>query len=98
MAIPAFARFEKESAIVNRKGINYDVGTILHEGVSSRETLEPAIVFREIEIIRQDLHCNAIRISGKELERLTLASEYALGQSLEVWFSPALVNASEQET
>jgi len=83
---------------MNRKGINYDVGTVFHAGVSSRENLDPAVIKREIEIIKNDLHCNAIRISGYDVGLLTTAAEFALQQGLEVWFSPAYVNATEQET
>jgi len=44
---------------MNRKGINYDIGTVFHNGVASRENLDPAIIKREMEIIKNDLHCNA---------------------------------------
>src|SRR4051794_13640042 len=83
---------------MNRKGINYDVGTVFHEGVTSRENLAPEVIKREMEIIKNDLHCNAVRISGYDVGRLTCAAEYALQQGLEVWFSPAHINATEQET
>lgn len=82
-----------------RKGINYDVGTFTRgNDVSSRDSFQPAIVQREMEIIKNDLHCNAIRISGQDIGRLTIAAEYALQQGLEVWFSPAFVDANQQET
>lgn len=83
---------------MQRKGINYDVGTFTRSNESSRAALDPAVMQREIEIIKNDLHCTAIRISGQEIERLTLAANYALRQGLEVWISPALVDATEQET
>ncbi|HLX39674.1 MAG TPA: abortive infection protein, partial [Ktedonobacteraceae bacterium] len=83
---------------MHRKGINYDVGTFARRDEPSRASFDPAIVQREIEIIKNDLHCNAIRISGQEIARLTLAAEYALRQGLEVWFSPTRVDATEQET
>ncbi|MHB8596200.1 MAG: hypothetical protein ACYDER_05240 [Ktedonobacteraceae bacterium] len=83
--------------MMHRKGINYDVGTFARRDEPSRATFDPAIVQREIEIIKNDLHCNAIRISGQEIARLTLAAEYALRQGLEVWFSPTWVDANEQE-
>ena len=67
------------------KGINYDVGTLtVSKDSSSREIFDLLIVQREIEIIKNDLHCTAIRISGQELTRLLLASECALRQGLEV--------------
>ncbi len=83
---------------MNYKGINYDVGTSTTHGTISRESFEPLIIRREIEIIKSDLHCNAIRISGESIERLELAARFALEQGLEVWFSPSLPNATEQET
>jgi hypothetical protein len=83
---------------MNHKGINYDVGTPTTHGTWSRETFDPVIVRREIEIIKNDLHCNAIRISGQSLERLSLAAKFALEQGLEVWFSPSLPDADQQET
>jgi hypothetical protein len=83
---------------MRRKGINYDVGTFTRQDESSRPTLDPVIMQREMEIITQDLHCTAIRISGQEITRLTMAAEEALRQGLEVWLSPALVDATEHET
>jgi hypothetical protein len=85
--------------ILSRKGINYDVGTNTRgKESSSRDLFNPAIVKREMEIIKNDLHCNAIRISGKDLGRLTMAAEFAIQQGLEIWFSPAFNDATEQET
>jgi hypothetical protein len=82
-----------------RKGINYDVGKFTRgKESSSRDLFNPHIVQREMEIIKNDLHCNAVRISGQDISRLTLAAEFAIQQGLEVWFSPALIDADEQET
>ncbi|WP_236860091.1 abortive infection protein [Candidatus Formimonas warabiya] len=82
-----------------RKGVNYDVGTFTRgKESSSRDKFEPDIVQRELEIIKSDLHCNAIRISGQDIARLTMAAESALELGLEVWFSPSFVDANEQET
>jgi len=84
---------------IHRKGINYDVGTFTRgKESSSRDKFDPAIVKREMEIIKSDLHCNAVRISGQEISRLVMASEFAIQQGLEVWFSPAYIDADEQET
>jgi hypothetical protein len=69
------------------KGINYDTGFI-NKGIYSRKTLDPEIVRREIQIIRDDLHCNAIRITGGDPDRLELASTLAAEANLEIWFSP----------
>ena len=83
---------------MNYKGINYDVGIPTTHGTLSRETFDPQIVRREIEIIRNDLHCNAIRISGQDLDRLIVAGNLAIEQGLDVWFSPSLADATETET
>jgi hypothetical protein len=53
---------------------------------------------RELEIIKNDLHCNAVRICGESIERLVFASEIALGLGLEVWASPELWDRSHDET
>jgi hypothetical protein len=82
-----------------RKGINYDIGTFTRgKESSSRDVFNPVIVQREMEIIKKDLYCNSIRISGRDIERLTTAAEYALQQGLEVWISPAFIDANEKET
>jgi hypothetical protein len=73
---------------LRRKGINYDTGFASTGGRLSRETFDPTQVRREIEIIARELHCTAIRISGRDLSRLELAARYALAEGLEVWFSP----------
>lgn len=83
---------------MKRKGINYDVGIEFHHDYLSRPSLDPAIMHRELEIIRNDLHCNAVRISGTDVDRLTIAAEEALKRGLEVWLSPHLHDRSRQET
>jgi hypothetical protein len=55
-------------------------------------------VHRELEIIKQDLHCNTVRICGLDIERLMVASEDALKQGLEVWLSPEMWDRSQEET
>ncbi len=80
------------------KGIVYDVGTKFSYGRSTRSNFDPAVVRREIEIIRDDLHCTAIRVFGRDPVRLREAAEYALAQGLTVWFSPLLVDAAPDET
>jgi hypothetical protein len=46
------------------------------------------VVRRELAIIRDDLHCNAVQVIGGDPGRLELAAGYAAGLGLEVWFSP----------
>ncbi len=81
------------------RGVNYDVGIEpLGAARPSRPVFDEAVVRREIEIIRSDLHCNAIRIVGRDIARLTVAAESALAQGLQVWFSPQLHDASPVRT
>jgi hypothetical protein len=69
------------------KGINYDTGFI-NKGTSSRDPFEIEVVTRELQIIRDDLHCTAVRITGGDPERLDSAARIAAEAGLEVWFSP----------
>ncbi|MFE7355188.1 hypothetical protein ACFU8Q_18810 [Streptomyces sp. NPDC057543] len=69
------------------KGISYDTGFVSGEEIS-RERFDPNVVRRELGIIRDDLHCTAVRVIGGDPERLELAATYAADLGLEVWFSP----------
>jgi hypothetical protein len=57
-----------------------------------------SVVRRELEIVRDDLHANAVRIVGSEVARMTAVAEIALGLGIEVWFSPAFFEYSPEET
>ncbi|MGI0081482.1 MAG: abortive infection protein, partial [Nitrososphaerales archaeon] len=59
------------------KGVNYDIGRIL-QGRLMRPTFDKKIVQREIEVIKNDLNCNAIKIQGFDLDRLIVAAANAL--------------------
>lgn len=78
------------------KGINYDTGFI-NKGVSSRELFEIDVVTRELQIIRDDLHCNAVRVTGGDPERLEVAARIAAQAGLEVWFSPFTCDLTYEE-
>lgn len=69
------------------KGITYDTGFI-NAGVSTKETFERNIVQREMHIIKTELHCNAVRITGGDADHLEIAAELAAAEGLEVWYSP----------
>ena len=81
---------------MQRKGVSYDVGRVM--GINWRPDFDPKIVQRELEIIKNDLHCNAVRICALELERLMVAAEHALQQGLEVWLSSELWDKSPEQT
>ncbi|MCP2259236.1 hypothetical protein LX15_002937 [Streptoalloteichus tenebrarius] len=69
------------------RGITYDTG-LLGTGGSSREHFDPDVVRRELAIIRDDLHCTAVRVIGGDPERLEVAATCAADLGMEVWFSP----------
>jgi hypothetical protein len=78
------------------RGINYDTGFI-SAGTTTREPFDPQIVKRELQIIRDDLHCNAVRVTGGHPERLEIAAAYAAEAGLEVWFCPFTHNLTTGE-
>ena len=69
------------------KGINYDTG-FFSAGTNTHEPFDPEVVRREMHIIRDDLHCNAVRITGGDPDRLETAASHAADAGLEVWFCP----------
>jgi hypothetical protein len=68
-------------------GISYDIGFVSN-GRNAREPFDPEVVRRELRIIRDDLHCNAVRVMGGDGQRLELAARCAAELGLEAWFSP----------
>jgi hypothetical protein len=82
--------------IMNRKGVNYDVGSVM--GFNWRPNFKPEQVRRELQIIKEELHCNAVRISGHDTARLSMAARYAVEQGLEVWFSPTMWDRGPEGT
>ena len=82
---------------MNRRGVCYDVGRVM-KGENWRPKFDSKIVHRELEIIKEDLHCSAVRICGLDTDRLMTASEDALSQGLEVWLSPEMWDKDQEET
>jgi len=87
---------------VQHKGVHYDTGTMFRGpgyAISTRrKPPDMAVVRRELEIIRDDLYANAVRIVGSNVGRLTAVAETALELGLEVWFSPAFFEYPPEET
>lgn len=79
------------------KGVNYDVGRV-YMGHLMRPVFDSAIVRRELEIIKSDLHCNTVKIVGEDIERLAATAEYASQVRLDVWVSPDLFEKTQEET
>jgi hypothetical protein len=82
---------------MNRKGVCYDVGRVI-AGQNQRPDFDERTVRRELQIIRQELHCTAVRICGQDTGRLVTAAEIALETGLEVWLSPELWDHEPAET
>jgi hypothetical protein len=82
---------------MNRKGICYDAGRVMM-GESWRPKFDEALARRELGIIKEDLHCNAVRICALDIDRLVVASRAALDAGLEVWFCPEMWDRSPEET
>ena len=78
------------------KGINYDTGFI-SAGITTREPFDLQVVKREMQIIHDDLHCNAVRVTGGYPERLEIAAAHAAEAGLEVWFCPFTNNLTSEE-
>lgn len=69
------------------KGISYDTGFV-YSGKAGHNPFDHDTVRRELLAIRDDLHCNAVRIMGGDPERMEFAATHAADLGLEVWFSP----------
>lgn len=69
------------------KGVTYDTGFI-NSGVTTKEIFDTKIIAREMQIIKKDLHCNAVRITGGDADRLEITAKLAANAGLEVWYCP----------
>ncbi|SMB85515.1 hypothetical protein [Deinococcus hopiensis] len=68
-------------------GITYDTG-FLNGFTSTHEPFDSTAVRSDLQVIRDELHCTAVRLTGGDPERLDLAARHAADLGLEVWFSP----------
>ncbi|HET6856914.1 MAG TPA: hypothetical protein VFH94_07450 [Streptomyces sp.] len=78
------------------RGINYDTG-FLPEAQRSRKALPRDVVERDMAVIAGELHCDAVRVSGGDPARLSVAAEVAAAAGLEVWFAPFPVDLPAEE-
>ena len=69
------------------RGINYDTG-FFNGHTTTHEPFDPELVRREMRIIRDDLHCTAVRITDGDQDRLEIAAMHAADAGLAVWFCP----------
>jgi hypothetical protein len=77
------------------KGISYNTGFVLH---GAKGHFDPQLVERELRIIRDDLHCTAVRVIGGDPERIDFAASIAVDLGLEAWFSPYPLELTADET
>jgi hypothetical protein len=68
-------------------GMNYDTGFV-SAGSTTHEPFDPAIVRGDLRVIRDELHCDAVRITGGLQDRLELTARLAAEIGLEVWYCP----------
>jgi hypothetical protein len=84
---------------VDIKGVCYDTGRAYAPGFVTRRVFDRAMTRRELQIIRDDLHCNAVRFQGTDIGRLMTAATDALTLGgLQVWLSPELFKKSRKAT
>jgi hypothetical protein len=77
------------------RGIGYDTGFCI-DGIFNR-SFDHALIRRELQIIQDDLHCNAVRLIGNDLDRIEFAADCAADLSLEIWFSPFPMELDPEE-
>lgn len=78
------------------KGIAYDTG-FAPRGEIPAGGVDLDRTRRELTIIRDDLHCNAVHVVGGVPERLEAAARIAGELGLEVWFSPYPIGLTTTE-
>jgi hypothetical protein len=77
----------------------YDVGRSMGSlSMNWRPDYTPTLMRRELDIIRTDLHANAVRLGGRDSRRLLAAADYAASTGLNVWLGPDLWNATPRRT
>jgi hypothetical protein len=80
------------------KGITYDIGTEYKTNILTRDDLDETVIKSDMDVIKNKLNCNPVRIYGKEPKNLIHAAEIALEYGLNVWLSPRLINGNTGNT
>ena len=80
------------------RGIVYDVGLMYGGSSLSVKDFNPEQVEYDMNVISDILRCNAVRIEGEDIDRLTAASEIAHEQGLRIFFNPWKMGADPEET
>ncbi len=82
---------------MEERGINYDSGMYFIANRLSRDLTRKQIE-KEIDMIKNTLNANAIRIYGMKKDKMHLASKIALNKGLHVWYSPRHIDLSPEQT
>ena len=80
------------------RGIHYDTGIDTVDQRLTREELTEETAAREMDTIARELHATAVRVTGRDVERLAMVGRVAAERGLEVWLSPLLVNGTPGDT
>lgn len=89
--LPAFAAERNEN--MKYRGVVYDVGLRFTAGNPySVEPFDPSLTAHDIKVIANEMHANAIRIEGEEVERLVSAARSAHAEGLTIFFNPWKMN------
>ena len=88
--------FPERGYAVRAFGITYDTG-FTSGGTTTREPFDPAVAGREMQIIRGELRCDAVRITGGDRDRLEAAGWHAADAGLEIWYSPFTNGLTQHE-
>ncbi|MGV0739695.1 hypothetical protein ABQF35_25845 [Mycobacterium syngnathidarum] len=79
-------------------GVVYDVGLRFTPEALSVEPFDGSLVDHDMMVIAEQLHANAVRIEGEDVERLVAATRAAHRAGLAVYFNPWKMNATVEET
>jgi len=80
------------------RGVVYDVG-LRYEGTNlSVKDFNPEQVKYDMDVLAHILRCNAVRIEGEDISRLTTATEIAHTAGLKVFFNPWKMGADAKTT
>jgi hypothetical protein len=79
-------------------GVHYDVGVHFLPTCLSRPTFDPELIRLEIRAIKEDLHANAVRLVGEDIDRLRYAGMAAVEAGLSVFFNPWFINQTGEQT
>ncbi|NUR90494.1 MAG: hypothetical protein HOY71_41000 [Nonomuraea sp.] len=77
-------------------GLTYDTG-FRSAGTTTHEPFDPDAVRRDLRTIREDLFCDAVRVTGGDPDRLEIAARHAAEAGLEVWYSPFTNGLTQDE-